>query len=131
MKPRIRCFEALLLSLWLIAPALATARSYASHSHSTRSFSGTHHGGRRAAVGVPRDRHGKIKRSESAKREFLKETGYPHGRPGYVVDHIVPLARGGSDTPSNMEWQTKEEAEAKDKLELGPSKHRSRKGERP
>ncbi len=37
-------------------------------------------------------------------------TGYPQvfcsGRPGYEVDHIVPLARGGADKPSNMQWLT-------------------------
>jgi hypothetical protein len=30
-------------------------------------------------------------------------TGYPHGRPGFVVDHIVPLKRGGDDVPGNMQ----------------------------
>ena len=64
---------------------------------------------------VKRDKNGRIKRSESAKREFMKQTGYPKGRPGYVVDHIIPLKRGGYDCPSNMQWQTKEEAKQKDK----------------
>jgi 5-methylcytosine-specific restriction endonuclease McrA len=44
-------------------------------------------------------------------------TGYPHGRPGYVVDHIIPLKHGGADAPSNMQWQTIAEAKAKDKWE--------------
>ena len=44
-------------------------------------------------------------------------TGYPHGRTGYVIDHIQPLACGGADTPSNMQWQTKAAAAAKDKTE--------------
>jgi len=70
-----------------------------------------------SASGVARDSHGKIKRSESAKHEFLRQTGYPHGRPGYVVDHIIPLKRGGCDCPSNMQWQTIQEAKAKDKVE--------------
>jgi hypothetical protein len=67
-----------------------------------------------------RDSHGRIKRSESAKRDFKKQTGYPHGRPGYVIDHVVPLSRGGPDSPSNMQWQTKADAKAKDKWERGP-----------
>ena len=67
--------------------------------------------------GVKRDSHGRIKRSSAAKKEFMKETGYPHGRPGYVVDHVVPLKRGGVDSPSNMQWQTKGAAKAKDKTE--------------
>jgi hypothetical protein len=33
------------------------------------------------------------------------------------VDHIQPLKRGGADSPSNMQWQTKAEAKAKDKIE--------------
>lgn len=47
----------------------------------------------------------------------MRQTGYPHGRKGYVIDHITPLACGGSDAPSNMQWQTKAEAKAKDRWE--------------
>ena len=47
----------------------------------------------------------------------MKQSGYNHGRKGYVIDHIVPLYKGGCDCPSNMQWQTKEEAKAKDKWE--------------
>ena len=64
-----------------------------------------------------RDKDGRIVRSEAAKRAFMKMSGYPHGRPGYVVDHIIALKRGGADDPSNMQWQTIEEAKAKDKWE--------------
>jgi hypothetical protein len=27
----------------------------------------------------------------------MRQTGYPKGRKGYVVDHIVPLECGGTD----------------------------------
>ncbi len=76
---------------------------------------------------------GKEHRSERAKEEFMRETGYPHGRPGYVVDHVRPLAEGGADTPSNMQWQTIQAAKAKDKVECGGKKcgSHSSKGSRP
>src|SRR5690349_16115801 len=85
-----------------------------SGSHSGGSHSGSHSGGSHSSSGhsharsgpkshlarsyhyqthAPgaRDSHGRLVRSEFAKREFMRETGYPHGRPGYVVDHVVPL----------------------------------------
>jgi hypothetical protein len=34
-----------------------------------------------------------------------------------VIDHIVPLKRGGADSPDNMQWQSIEESKAKDRLE--------------
>ncbi len=48
----------------------------------------------------------------------MRQTGYPHGRPGYVVDHVNPLECGGADLPSNMEWQTIAAARAKDRTEV-------------
>ena len=50
-----------------------------------------------------RSNEGKIKRSEFAKKEFLKSKGYNKVPQGYQVDHINPLYKGGSDTPSNMQ----------------------------
>ena len=81
--------------------------TYRTPSHHTKAY----------AYGVPRDSHGRIKRSSEEKRKFERESGYPYGRPGYVVDHIIPLSEGGRDDPSNMQWQTKEEAKAKDRTE--------------
>ena len=71
----------------------------------------------------------KIKRSIAERNAFQKEhpcpsTGALKGRcPGYVVDHVKALACGGLDKPFNMQWQTIQEAKAKDKWErLGCSK---------
>jgi 5-methylcytosine-specific restriction endonuclease McrA len=70
-----------------------------------------------------RDGGGKIKRDREATRAFQKShpcpaTGRTSGEcPGYVIDHVVPLKRGGADSSSNMQWQTKAEAKAKDKVE--------------
>jgi hypothetical protein len=47
----------------------------------------------------------------------MRQTGYPRGRKGYVIDLIIPLACGGSDAPWNMQWQTAAEAKGKDKVE--------------
>jgi len=66
---------------------------------------------------VGRTTTGRIVRSENAKRRFERQSGFPKGRPGYVVDHVKPLACGGADVPSNMQWQTIAAAKAKDKTE--------------
>jgi len=52
-------------------------------------------------------------------------TGKTRGRcPGYIVDHIKPLCAGGADHPSNMQWQTAEQAKNKDRLEREQCKRR-------
>ena len=66
---------------------------------------------------VARSAKGDIARSATARHAFARQTGYPNGRPGYVIDHIKPLACGGADTPSNMQWQTVAQGKAKDKVE--------------
>jgi len=70
---------------------------------------------------VPDD--GRIHRSRAARDAFERanpcpSTGLSRGPcPGYVVDHIIALKRGGPDDPTNMQWQTVEDAKAKDKVE--------------
>lgn len=62
-------------------------------------------------------------RSPTARAEFKRlhpcpATGSPRGAcPGWVIDHVVPLACGGVDAPANMQWQTKADAAAKDREE--------------
>jgi hypothetical protein len=88
------------------ATALLDARSGGhSSGHSTHSTSAHAH------------------RSREARAEFMRQhpcpsTGKGSGAcPGYVVDHVKPLACGGADAPSNMQWQTIAEGKAKDKWE--------------
>src|SRR5437773_12257099 len=81
-------------------------RSAPSTTRSTHTPSLHSHAPARTALGAPRDSHGRIKRSETAKRDFERHhacpsTGKTSGAcPGYVVDHIVPLKRGAADAPN-------------------------------
>lgn len=124
----------------------ASSRSYSSHSYRgsyrkstnnshpyhAHSRSSSHRSSRSHLYRAPRtltygtvqrDGHGRIKRSEAAKGAFKRQhpcpsTGKSRGAcPGYVIDHVKPLANGGADDPSNMQWQTKEAAKEKDKWE--------------
>jgi hypothetical protein len=59
-------------------------------------------------------------RSPAARSEFRKDnpcpvTGNTQGLcRGFVVDHVRPLCAGGRDQPSNMQWQTIDQARIKD-----------------
>jgi hypothetical protein len=66
---------------------------------------------------IKRDKYGRIARDKRVVKEFMVKTGYPSGRKGYVVDHVVPLCACGSDALNNLQWQSIEEAKKKDKLE--------------
>lgn len=62
-------------------------------------------------------------RSRAAVAQFKKlhpcpATGKSLGScPGWIIDHVIPLACGGPDAPANMQWQTYADAKAKDKWE--------------
>jgi len=59
-------------------------------------------------------------RSQTQKHHFDVREGYPHGRKGYVVDHVCALECGGIDDPVNMQYQTYAAGKAKDKWERKP-----------
>lgn len=65
-----------------------------------------------------------VHRSSAARTAFKKANPcpatVPHKKntcPGFVIDHVVPLACGGADSAVNMQWQSVAEAKAKDKWE--------------
>jgi hypothetical protein len=74
-------------------------------------------------VVLPISASAKEHRSASVKREFqlthpCPATGRTSGAcPGYVKGHVLPLACGGLDAVSNLQWQTIRDAKAKDKWE--------------
>jgi hypothetical protein len=109
----------LALLLALLAP------SYGKGGHSAGHPNGSHHsartGTKRTYSAQRSYKH--AHRSRAARAEFMRQhpcpsTGKGYGAcPGYVVDHVKPLACGGADAPSNMNWQTIAEGKAKDKWE--------------
>jgi len=66
---------------------------------------------------------GRVIRSNSAKAQFKAAHPCPatdrHSGacPGYVIDHVVPLACRGADSADNMQWQTIAAGKAKDRWE--------------
>ena len=49
--------------------------------------------------------------------QSLPATGSTRGTcPGNVVDHVKALKHGGSDTPENVQWETRAEAKAEDRV---------------
>lgn len=131
MKPTaigsMLALAALLTACLVASPASARGGHSSGHtsSRSSHAPASSYHAPRQSqrAAGVPRDDRGRIKRDPQAKRDFQKSnpcpsTGKASGKcPGFVVDHVQALKRGGADAPSNMQWQSKEAAKAKDKVE--------------
>ena len=89
----------------LLVGFLASLLLAAPHCHVTRDGDGR----------IARDRHQvTLFRATHACPRSGKLGGVCHG---YVVDHICPLSCCGRDDPSNMQWQTKADAKAKDAWE--------------
>ena len=85
--PEVRKFLACaIVAATLLIPSLAH----------TRGGGGGHGHASSYCASCARDSHGRIARSPEARQEFMTQTGYPHGRPGYVADHVIPLKRGWS-----------------------------------
>jgi hypothetical protein len=76
-----------------------------------------------ALINISLPAESKQHRSYHAIKQFKLDNPCPanaryKGRcPGYVIDHVKPLACGGLDAPKNMQWQTVEDAKAKDRWE--------------
>jgi hypothetical protein len=94
------------------APAGARGGGHGSGHPSGSRSSGSHRSG-----------HGKAKRDPAQRARFRRghpcpSTGKTSGAcPGYVVDHVTALKRGGADAPGNMQWQTRQAAKEKDRWE--------------
>jgi len=88
----------------------SASRSHSSN-YSGRSSSHSHLGASRHSSsfrtqysgGTYKSGYAKVERSETAKRQFLRQQGLSRTPPGTHIDHIRPLSQGGSDTPSNMQ----------------------------
>lgn len=72
---------------------------------------------------IQRDVHGRIVRSAVTRAAFKRSHPCPSTMrstgpcPGFIIDHVIALKRGGLDIPSNMQWQNIEDAKAKDRIE--------------
>jgi hypothetical protein len=122
---------ALIVAVLAAAPAFVFARGgyRAPRLPSSRSPKSTFRTYRPPKASTPRcrfcarDASGRIKRSSKATSAFqhsnpCPSTGKRSGAcPGYVIDHVTPLKRGGADHPANMQWQDEAAARAKDRAE--------------
>ena len=63
--------------------------------------------------GLLPDSRARGKRAGAARTEFMNESGYPNGRPGYVIDYIIPLNEGGKDSTYNMRWEATDDVKVK------------------
>jgi hypothetical protein len=137
MRKAILALALFFLAMPLMVHGHGRGRATVQSSHSSRSSSTASHRSSSPkvyrskstrpssvrCVGCKRDSHGRIKRSATARNEFKRSHPCPatgkttSACPGYVIDHIQALKHGGADQSSNMQWQTKAQAKAKDRIE--------------
>ncbi len=124
MRPLLVTAILIALTMWFAPAADARGGSKSSPSKTSHGIEAPKVSSPKIrCASCPRDTKGRITRSATAKRAFQKahpcpSTGKTTGAcPGYVIDHVVPLKRGGADTPSNMAWQTVAAAKAKNRVE--------------
>ncbi len=110
-----------LLLLFFVAAALSSAFAK-SHSGHRAGHSG-HRAGHPRTPRVHAVPGARAHRSSTARYRFQRAHPCPVNNkttgpcPGYVIDHVQPLYRGGADTPGNMQWQTRVDAATKDRIE--------------
>ena len=130
INPITLCIVTLILAVRIFAPETSQMHHQAENRASSslvqrRSTTAT-------AYRVTASEHqGKHARSREVTTEFEREnpcpaTGKRSGAcPGYIKDHIHALCIGGADEVSNLQWQTKADAAAKDRWECNASDPRN------
>lgn len=68
-------------------------------------------------VAIASDAKATTCRNPAVKHAFDVSQGYPHGRKGYIVDHLCALSCGGIDAITNMQYQTSAASKLKDRWE--------------
>lgn len=63
---------------------------------------------------LPSSAEAGTKRNPAVVREFKKLHPCPYAKTDCIADHVIPLACGGPDAGSNLQWQTRADAKAKD-----------------
>jgi hypothetical protein len=107
------------LALVILLAIAATAGSRRSEPRDQDSAQRHHVGTAAYCATCERGTNGRIRRpARVPAAPSMPATGSTAGScPGYVVDHVVRLKRGGPDDPTNMQWQSVEDAKAKDRIE--------------
>jgi hypothetical protein len=110
---------ALVIGLMFILALPPVTGITSGEQHSSSEPSILYQASKREADDAKRKKNGRKSRSAKAKENFKKinpcpSTGKKSGAcPRYVIEYIVPLKKGGVDTPSNMHWIPTPAAKAK------------------